>query len=266
MEAPTQLDLFSGLISCTEASRSCAPICPSPVAAPGSPESVAGFGSRCFESSESYARAGASLRTFLLSALAELTSFSLVWRRQATPLGRSWWVLGRSERRTGESGFGSLLGLWMTPQVAAREGGPTLLEALGEWPTPTAETYGSSNNGCPGDGRTEYATRGKPSLEGMARQGWPTPTASDSKASGASGYSTESGRHQGTTLTDAIVGPRGPESRNTNGSPRGSLNPDWVETLMGAPPGWTDLPAEIVSEVWATRTRRTSPKSSGGGS
>lgn len=34
---------------------------------------------------------------------------------------------------------------------------------------------------------------------------WPTPTSTDSKASGAQGYSTESGRHSGTTLTDAAV-------------------------------------------------------------
>ena len=32
---------------------------------------------------------------------------------------------------------------------------------------------------------------------------WPTSTAMDSRASGAAGYSTESGRHPGTTLTDA---------------------------------------------------------------
>lgn len=34
---------------------------------------------------------------------------------------------------------------------------------------------------------------------------WPTATATDSKASGAAGYSTASGRHSGTTLTDAAV-------------------------------------------------------------
>lgn len=32
------------------------------------------------------------------------------------------------------------------------------------WPTPTASRYGSTNNGCPGDGRKVYATGGKPSL------------------------------------------------------------------------------------------------------
>ena len=45
-------------------------------------------------------------------------------------------------------------------------------------PTPSASSYGTSNNGCPGDGRKEYRTKGKPSLETMARKNlWPTPTA-----------------------------------------------------------------------------------------
>jgi len=35
------------------------------------------------------------------------------------------------------------------------------------WPTPTASRYGTRNNGCPGDGRDEYATKGSPSLETM---------------------------------------------------------------------------------------------------
>lgn len=35
---------------------------------------------------------------------------------------------------------------------------------------------------------------------------WPTATATDAKASGAAGYSTASGRHSGTTLTDAASG------------------------------------------------------------
>lgn len=48
--------------------------------------------------------------------------------------------------------------------------GTTLTDALlrKAWPTPTAARYGSSNNGSPGDGREQYATRGKPSLDTLA--------------------------------------------------------------------------------------------------
>lgn len=59
---------------------------------------------------------------------------------------------------------------------------------------------------------------------------WPTPTATDAKASGSAHLTTESGRHTGTTLTDAAVRGKG-----------GHLNPAWVETLMGFPMGWTDV-------------------------
>lgn len=46
--------------------------------------------------------------------------------------------------------------------------GTTLLDAVREWPTPTAARYGTQNNGCPGDGREVYATAGKPSLDTIA--------------------------------------------------------------------------------------------------
>jgi hypothetical protein len=101
------------------------------------------------------------------------------------------------------------------------------------------------------------------SLEALARREasafWPTPTATDAKASGSAGYSTASGRHAGVTLTDAAVrkwatpnarDEKGPSTRAErhagaclpgqvgNG---GKLNPAWVESLMGFPPGWTDV-------------------------
>lgn len=59
---------------------------------------------------------------------------------------------------------------------------PTLGAESSLLPTPSASTYGSSGNGCPGDGRAEYAHKGSLSLDSMARQGrWPTPVSSDSQ-------------------------------------------------------------------------------------
>ena len=95
------------------------------------------------------------------------------------------------------------------------------------YPTPTASSYGST----------------------LARRGdlWPTATATDAKASGAAGYSTASGRHSGTTLTDATARMPGPHSEGiTTAGESGSrpaiplrLSPDFVELLMGFPAGWT---------------------------
>jgi len=116
--------------------------------------------------------------------------------------------------------------------------GTTLLDAVREaekadksreYPTPAASSYGSSNNGCPGDGREEYATKGKPSLESMARDGllYPTPTA----ACATGGQTSRGGERKNEPLLQGMVG-------------AGKLNPDWVETLMGFPIGWTDGPLD----------------------
>lgn len=52
---------------------------------------------------------GLALRTCLVSELAALTGFSMSWRMEATPAGRSWWVLGAPAPHTGGTGCGSLL-------------------------------------------------------------------------------------------------------------------------------------------------------------
>ena len=63
----------------------------------------------------------------------------------------------------------------------------------GRWPTSGSMLSGEL---------FEQATLERP-IEGGESSFWPTATAGDSKSSGASGYSTDSGRHSGTTLTDS---------------------------------------------------------------
>lgn len=112
------------------------------------------------------------------------------------------------------------------------------------WPTPSATMGDYSRGGDPERYKGSKSLNGRRSnlIDAVAR--WPTPTSGDSKMSGAAGYSTESGRHSGTTLTDAVNG--------------GALNPTWVEWLMGFPLGWTDLGDS------ATRSSRKSRKRSAG--
>ena len=69
-------------------------------------------------------------------------------------------------------------------------------------PTPTANQYGTRNNGKRGDGTT-YKTAGSPRLTTMARRG------------------------EWVDMDQQVPG--------------GKLNPAWVEWLMGWPEGWTDL-------------------------
>lgn len=237
-----------------------------------SEESAVPYGFKCSASSSSSGRLGSSLRTFLLSTLEGLTPFSLVWRMRATPRGRWWWVLGRSARHTGGIESGSLGGEWGTPDAerasaTMMRGNPTLLGAArepGEWPTPSATPCGTSNNGSPRDGyREAYATAGKPSLEGCAREEWPTPTARDFRsihaspetmARNARPLSETVGAGAGLDGPLAASNPSTPGNPPASSSPAGGyLNPAWVEALMGAPPGWTELPEEIARELYARR-------------
>lgn len=71
---------------------------------------------------------GYALRTCLVSDLAAMTEYTMRWKRQATPSGRSWWVLGTPERRTG----GTESGLLPTPRKsdAERGGRGDLIQAV----------------------------------------------------------------------------------------------------------------------------------------
>jgi hypothetical protein len=76
----------------------------------------------------------------------------------------------------------------------------------------------------------------------------PTPTAADYKASGAAGYSTQSGRHSGMTLTDAILGA-------ASAGRIGKLNPRLSEWMQGFPAGWTNS-APLVTQSFQTWLQR----------
>jgi len=111
--------------------------------------------------------------------------------------------------------------------------GTTLCDFVTLFPTPTANRYGTSNNGCPGDGRTEYATKGKMRLETMAKTGtWSTPTTQD-----AHNNNGPSQQKRNILPLNAQVG--------------GKLNPMWVAWLMGWP-----LLEPIDSECWETEWSR----------
>jgi hypothetical protein len=89
-------------------------------------------------------------------------------------------------------------------------------------PTPMATHYGSNRGGAAG-----RSAPPRLSLDAMASRGqWPTPLARDSRSfKGAKRGANSLG---GEPLTVAVGG---------------TLNPTWVEWLMGFPLGWTDLGA-----------------------
>ena len=158
----------------------------------------------------------------------------------------------------------SEFGLWPTPNVPnggramskemALNGGYTeegkkrqvdLGSAVRYWPTPVASDTGR---------RSKPYAQGGTALS-LAIKLWPTPTASDWRSGKASQvthdknsrplreavtkYPTPStiGINGGSHSRAAAV-KRGQDVKEVNG---GSLNPTWVEWLMGWPLGWTDL-------------------------
>jgi DNA (cytosine-5)-methyltransferase 1 len=176
----------------------------------------------------------------------------------------------------------------MTPDGKKRQVG--LPHAVKTWPIPDASVANDGETLESWEARRERVKATGINGNGMgtplavAARLWPTATTGDANGSGSAGYSTESGRSEGTTLTDAAV--RGiragaPQSKSIKGL---KLNPAWVEQLMGFPPGWTLLgpaspkpngkrPAssrkrktgQRASKPSATPSSRKSPRSSGDG-
>jgi len=98
------------------------------------------------------------------------------------------------------------------------------------WPTPRAGKTSDENEET-WMKRHEEGKVATPPL-GLAVKMWPTPRASEWKGTGPIGSKSHEYRLQKGYL-DATVQERSQTS--------GSLNPDWVEWLMGYPEGWTDL-------------------------
>jgi hypothetical protein len=124
--------------------------------------------------------------------------------------------------------------MWPTPQARdyrigyrpgsgapGRVGSAPLNDVVRLWPTPTAR------DGASGPGHAETA-QGSPNLR-TAVTSWPTPTARLGTRRGPQAKRYYERRH-GSELDDAVAA----------SGVSGSLNPLWVEWLMGFPTGWTD--------------------------
>jgi len=97
------------------------------------------------------------------------------------------------------------------------------------WPTPSTITIVRTAEGM--EKGIEYrASVGRKYVEGcLAEQvnNWPTPNSCDSNTANMKDNHDVDRRYlRGVAIQD---------------KPQGKLNPDWVEQLMGLPPGWTQL-------------------------
>lgn len=97
----------------------------------------------------------------------------------------------------------------------------------GLWATPSSSRTGDFTV----DGRTKQR---RPSLQGQAKM-WPTPAAQMGKGPG------HGPNKEGAPNLQTVIG--------------GSLNPTWVEWLMGFPIGWTDLGPSATPSSLRSRKR-----------
>ena len=140
--------------------------------------------------------------------------------------------------------------LWPTPR--AKEPGRTTegygrglaelvegKEQVKVWPTPTQDSVSERTK--------KYAQGGTPLP--LAVKMWPTPRASEWKDVGPVGSKSHTHMDKRDYLCAKVKDPD---------QPGGSLNPAWVEWLMGYSPGWTDC------EGLETPLSRKSPMKSSG--
>jgi hypothetical protein len=213
-----------------------------------------------------------SWKTAQRSLLEDSDESSVTWPRSGMTAGGLCWELPTLERRI--SGTGS--GLWPTPQTRGFTNDGDLM-ALGRmcdsyeemsrmayraadkkkqqyWPTPTCPNGGRSVAHVTDwrSERTAYNAAGKKVQVdlGQAVKRWPTPTVCGNY--NRKGLSDKSGDGLATAVYQTPVARMWKDngmnpSELERNSPTlamqagGSLNPTWVEWLMGWPLGWTDL-------------------------
>lgn len=138
---------------------------------------------------------------------------------------------------------------------------PCLESAVKMWPTPTA---------CGNNNRKGVSAKSGDGLATAVRQMIPTPTANDAKNATLPPACANRDSVAGYVLRELYATPQARDYRtgqserwhdpdrscNLNDQVGGSLNPDWVEWLMGVPQGWTDpdaqgtLPEPIDGSMW----------------
>jgi hypothetical protein len=212
---------------------------------------AAAYGQSTPELLANYDPASSSWRTSQLCLDGALTEFSETWPRSGLMQNGTAYLLPPLVPLTAETDFGS----WLTPQaqdakhsgLAASDQSRDLLAVQVQmWPTPRAE-YDSGRH------------KGKADTLHSAVKMWPTPHgfSQDGKSNGPSGNELGRAVNQSLLPTPTANRRNGLQSHGVN-VVSGSLNPTWVEWLMGFPLGWT------VLEALATPSSRKSRKSSGG--
>jgi len=145
------------------------------------------------------------VKMFLESSRWVSTKRLLTWKVSVTPQQRLVFRLVPSMPRIPDSEYG----LWLTPRSSDGEGGVMKMK--------------ENMTG-------RYKLRDQ--VQSMNKQFWPTPAASDNRDRGHIGMP---------SIQRRIMEKKQLGLSMTVSNQSGSLNPTWVEWLMGFPQGWTDL-------------------------
>ena len=248
-------------------------------------------GQKCLESLKSLSQGGLLAKMCEALLVSKTAWYSrqcaLTWKVKVTKYKRSIFQLSASAHRTKENEFG----LWRTPDAVSggsnlpgiqkaldqghlkrpsgqqiqvrlqdqvkeprlwptptqdiannrtkkyKQGGTPLTVAVKMWPTPTTMDHVKRKGMRPSRAATNRKTGYLSEMVMM----WPTPTVNDSKNNaGPSQF-----KRKGTNLNVAVA---------KAGETSGTLNPTWVEWLMGYPAEYTDL------KDWETLSSRKSRK------
>ena len=218
----TQLTLFAG---------------DSPVslsAMPGSEEAqkmTVTSGLKCLELSRNCGQLGYLERMLLASSIWASTARYLTWKARATKQGRLYFRLAPSKPRISENDVLLLptptasLGKHGGPNQRDSSGKPGLQMAAMIFPTPTAADVNHGINSSYG--------RGNPHLAKSVAM-LPTPTTGAGLCGGTGNFQQLKNLEQSGVITEE-------ERRNMSQGNGGKLNPEFVEWMMGFPPGWTEI-------------------------
>ena len=157
-----------------------------------------------------------------------LMKFCMIWKVKATQQGRLYCQLKRVVHRTEEIGSGSSQEIWPTPTTKGYGHG-----SEGQY----QNLYNKMMQGIITQKELEIMTATKMenhrSYKKMQKM-WPTPTTRDHKG-GYMGGRIKNGKVSNDTLDVAV------QYTDNQKKESKQLNADWVEWLMGYPPGWTSL-------------------------
>ncbi len=194
--------------------------------------SVAATMSATYGLRSSTSSASAALQQSLANRLAALldthgsTMWQQTWKAKHTPQRRVISAHTASAPRT--FGSGSTGSPWPTPTISeggANSSSKAVMERghgnnlqgiaqMAPWPTPMAGTPAQNGYNAAGNNDSSRKT--------VELAAWPTATVQDAASSGSAAYSTDSGRHSGTTLTDAArMAWATPQARDH----KGAMNP-----------------------------------------